>query len=123
MKNIVVLIVIFLVSSSVISQTVYTTKSGSKYHKSSCKYLKDSRKEFTIKKAESLGFTACEICKSTTKNISSKSVENKERAKSPEKPKTNKRKTASQCRGKKKSGERCQNQTKNIDKRCYLHHK
>lgn len=51
-----------------IAQTVYTTKTGEKYHKSNCRYLKQSKKETTIKKAKAQGYQACKVCKPTVVN-------------------------------------------------------
>ena len=56
MKQIRLLLFIFSLacSSNVTSQTVYTTKTGEKYHKSSCVYLKYSKKAMTLEKAKDL---------------------------------------------------------------------
>ena len=45
-----------VLTSNGIAQTVYTTKTGEKYHKSNCRYLKQSKKETTIKKAKAQGY-------------------------------------------------------------------
>ncbi len=44
-------------------QTVYTTASGTKYHKKNCRFLKDSKKETQAKKAQNRGYKACKVCK------------------------------------------------------------
>ena len=44
------------------SSTVYITKTGKKYHRSSCRTLK-SRIKTTLKQAKSDGYTACKVCK------------------------------------------------------------
>ncbi len=46
-----------------VNQVVYVTKTGSKYHKNSCKYLKDSKIETTKSTAKRDGYTACSVCK------------------------------------------------------------
>ena len=43
--------------------TVYTTNTGTKYHRSSCRYLKQSKNKTTIKKAIAAGNSACKVCK------------------------------------------------------------
>ncbi len=48
------------------AQTVYTTKTGKKYHEENCRFLKDSKKEITLQKAKSLGYTPCSVCKPIT---------------------------------------------------------
>ena len=81
-------------TSSLTAQTVYTTKTGKKYHKSSCRYLKYSKKYITLKKAKSLGYQACLVCKPSSKNL-------KTQRSSPAK-----KAIAVQCSGKTKSGEK-----------------
>ena len=45
------------------SSTVYITRTGSKYHRSSCSYLRQSKISITLKNAKSSGYTACSRCK------------------------------------------------------------
>ena len=42
---------------------VYTTDTGSKYHKSGCRYLKKSCIKISLKEAKSQGLTPCKVCK------------------------------------------------------------
>ena len=54
---------------------VYVTKTGSKYHSSSCHYLKYSKIQMSLSDAKSGGYTPCSYCKGgsssgTTKNKS-----------------------------------------------------
>lgn len=44
-------------------QVVYVTKTGKKYHKSSCHYLKKSKIKTSKSKAQKQGYTACKVCK------------------------------------------------------------
>lgn len=44
-------------------QVVYVTKTGKKYHKSSCHYLKSSKIKTSKSKAKESGYTACKVCK------------------------------------------------------------
>ncbi|MDX9789393.1 MAG: hypothetical protein RBT61_01040 [Candidatus Kapabacteria bacterium] len=46
-----------------VEQVVYITKTGDKYHKSSCHHLKKSKIKTTKSKAKELGYTACKVCK------------------------------------------------------------
>ena len=41
---------------------VYVTKTGSKYHRSGCRYLKYSRRKVSLSSAKSCGYTACSVC-------------------------------------------------------------
>ncbi len=49
--RIIFLIVFISFVSNVTAQTVYITKTGEKYHKSDCRYLKHSKKEIKLKDA------------------------------------------------------------------------
>tara|TARA_R110002033_G_scaffold167528_1_gene206731 strand:- start:10815 stop:11180 length:366 start_codon:yes stop_codon:yes gene_type:complete len=116
------LVIIFLsltFSYGISSQTVYTTKTGEKYHKSSCNYLKYSKKAISLEKAKSLGYEACKVCKPTAANTKAKpnSLTTKKKTTSTPSKKT----TATQCTGKTKAGNRCKRKTKNANGRCYQH--
>jgi competence protein ComEC len=41
---------------------VYKTKTGKKYHRADCKYLKDSSIPITLAEAKAQGLTPCEVC-------------------------------------------------------------
>ena len=116
------LIITITFSLNVASQTVYTTKSGEKYHKTNCRYLKYSKKETTIKKVKAIGYVACKICKPTAHNTRSTADGNlsSNKLKTQNKP-VIKKVSASQCTGKTKSDSRCKRRTKNTNGRCYQH--
>jgi len=42
---------------------VYVTKTGKKYHKENCRYLKKSKIKITLKEACKRGFAPCKVCK------------------------------------------------------------
>lgn len=44
------------------SVTVYVTKTGSKYHRSTCSYLRQSKIAISLDSAKSQGYTACSRC-------------------------------------------------------------
>lgn len=44
------------------SAIVYVTKTGNKYHKSNCSYLKKSKIQTTLSEAQSQGYTPCSKC-------------------------------------------------------------
>ena len=118
-KNI-LFIILFAVTTTVISQNVYTTKTGEKYHKNNCHYLKYSKKEYTLEKAIQLGFTACSVCKPSASNLKSASTHNSY-SNSSASTSSSKGAVAKQCTGKTKSGTRCKRKTKNSNQRCYQH--
>jgi len=43
--------------------TVYITKSGSKYHRTGCRYLSKSMIPISLKDAKERGYTPCKVCK------------------------------------------------------------
>lgn len=124
MKNlsILILLVSFAFTNSIAAQTVYTTKKGEKYHKSSCRYLKYSKKAIKLDKAKELGYQACKVCKPTSGNTKEESNSlTSEKEKQNKSTTTTKKTTATQCTGKTKSGKRCKRKTKNASGRCYQH--
>ena len=108
-------------ASNVIAQTVYTTKSGEKYHKNSCRYLKYSKKETTIKKAKNLGYLACKVCKPISQNTKVRSSSNSNSFTNQSTVTSSRKTVASRCIGKTKSGSRCKRKTKKSNGRCYQH--
>lgn len=51
-----------------LTQTVYITKSGTKYHRSGCGYLKSSKFSITLEEAIDRGYTPCSVCKPPNKS-------------------------------------------------------
>ena len=45
------------------SSTVYITRTGHRYHRRSCRYLKRSKIKTNVVKAKRLGNTRCKVCK------------------------------------------------------------
>lgn len=43
--------------------TVYITKTGKKYHRGNCRYLKKSKIKISLKDACKRGYTPCKVCK------------------------------------------------------------
>jgi len=111
-------IISVIVVSNVTAQTVYTTKTGEKYHKSTCRYLKYSKKEIKLEAAVSRGYEACKVCKPTANTKRKTNT-------SSNKPSLSSSSTdkayATQCTGKTKSGARCKRKTKSASGRCYQH--
>jgi hypothetical protein len=52
-----------LVLPSLAAQTVYKTKTGDRYHTSSCRYLAKSKIAIDVAKAKKEGLSACKVCK------------------------------------------------------------
>jgi len=121
MKTLFIISIAFSLNLS--AQTVYTTKTGEKYHKTTCRYLKHSKYKVDLKKAIELGYEACKVCKPPTndKKATSKSSSLTTSNNTNSKSKSSKKSTATQCTGKTKAGKRCKRMTKNANGRCYQH--
>ncbi|MBL7559849.1 hypothetical protein JAO71_08545 [Olleya sp. YSTF-M6] len=116
--KIVFFFIAFSFGVNVFSQTVYTTKTGEKYHKSTCHYLKYSKKEYSLSKAITLGFKACLVCKPNNKTVDAgNALANRKQTNITPTKAT----VAKQCTGKTKAGKRCKRKTKNVNQRCYQH--
>ncbi len=123
MKLLRILIILFLTScvNTIDAQTVYTTKTGKKYHNETCKYLKYSKKEITLRKAIELGYSPCSVCKPMSKISDKEKANNISSVKVLTTNETTQKSVATQCTGKTKSGSRCKRMTKNTNGRCYQH--
>lgn len=44
-------------------ETVYVTKTGEKYHRSGCGYLRQSKRAIELTEAKAAGYTPCSRCK------------------------------------------------------------
>jgi hypothetical protein len=120
MKNkmlLIVWIVTLFMAIQVHAQTVYVTKTGAKYHKSTCQYLKYSKIESTVEKATNSGYTACSVCKPPT-TTGGQQPAFQQASPSSQPPKSV---TARQCSGITKAGTRCKRTTTNANGRCYQH--
>lgn len=49
-------------SNTNIGETVYITKTGSKYHRAGCRYLRKSQIAISLSEAKNEGYTACSVC-------------------------------------------------------------
>jgi hypothetical protein len=132
MKKLTLLLGILFLTNLLISQTVYVTKTGKKYHSEGCSYLSKSKISMSLSDAKSSGYTACSRCsppttvekkKETVKEPEKKQSEIKEPS-NPTKTdtKTSPAKTTStQCTGITKSGKRCSRMTTDPSGKCYQH--
>ncbi len=124
------------VSSGVEAQTVYITRTGTKYHDAYCRYLRQSKIEIKLKDAIARGYDACSVCEPPTSED-----ENEEEAAQPgvaneataprkpspfpaapkEEVKQTRTSSSQQCTGTTKSGLRCKRMTTSSNGRCYQH--
>jgi len=120
MKNL-FLIVLFVggMIHSTFGQTVYVTKTGKKYHKGSCHYLRTSKTAIDYSKAQQF-YSACSICKPNSSGSTIKSSSRYKKTNSKSSIKDVKT-TSKRCSAKTKSGARCKRNTKNSSGRCWQH--
>lgn len=45
------------------TETVYVTKTGTKYHRADCQYLHKSKIPMPLREAKAQGYEACKVCK------------------------------------------------------------
>lgn len=111
MKRLILFTAFLFIAISGSAQYVYKTKTGEKYHKESCHYLKHSKAKISLEDAvKKYGLEACKVCK-------------------PPKPKQSTSTTRTsgtncetvQCKGKTRKGDRCKRKTKNCNGYCYQH--
>lgn len=103
------------------AQTVYTAKTGEKYHNANCRYLKHSKKEITLEQAINLGYQACSVCKPDSNAEQIQSLVSQSEQNTTSQKTVSQKTTATQCTGKTKAGKRCKRLTKNASGRCYQH--
>jgi hypothetical protein len=113
--RLVLLIAILVGNATVQSQTVYVTKTGTKYHRSSCRYLNKSKISKPLDKALGAGYIACSVCKpagTARANTTVQPVQSQTQTKSV---------NSVQCRANTKSGNQCSRMTKESNGRCWQH--
>jgi hypothetical protein len=105
-----IVVALLLLAQAAIAQTVYTTKTGKKYHEDGCQYLRQSKIKTDVASAISFGYTACSVCdppaKATSSQVSGTPI---------------KRAVSQQCSGTTKAGARCKRMTTSANGRCYQH--
>ncbi|MFT5213127.1 MAG: hypothetical protein ACI9WV_000843 [Patiriisocius sp.] len=121
--KLITLFILFAFSFQVIAQTeVYVTKTGKKYHKENCRYLKVSKNKTIIKKAKAKGYLACKVCVPKEKGVKSKAVSDRTTKKVTKKKYTSTKKNiASRCRARTQKGTQCKRRTKNASGKCWQH--
>ncbi|WP_200979832.1 hypothetical protein [Echinicola sp. 20G] len=122
---------LFFAFAQAYGQTVYVTKTGSKYHKSSCKYLKYSSISLQLTEAKKKDYTACSVCKPSSVVTSNKAgippmTASETNIMTPAKASTTKSylqsgATSVRCSGTTKAGSRCKRMTKSANGKCFQH--
>ncbi len=112
---------LLVISISIIAsaQTVYITKSGSKYHLSNCSYLSKSKISIDLSEAKEKGFTPCSRCKPDSKVDGEVDIEKETDSQKEIEKKTTT--TSRQCEAITKKGTRCKRNAKEGSKYCWQH--
>lgn len=111
LKQLLCIFFLFSFSSLVSAQTVYITKTGSKYHLGHCGSLSKSSIEIDLNDAVSKGYGPCARCRppSTTSSKSERKVS------------TSKQSESSQCAATTKKGTRCKRKAAAGSSYCWQH--
>jgi hypothetical protein len=120
MRLLLLSIIIWACSSVGEAQTVYVTKTGTKYHRESCHYLKYSKYAISLADAKKKSYEACKVCKpSTTVTGEAVKVDSPKAAPTPIPIKAA---VSKQCSAIAKStGNRCKRMTKSASGKCWQH--
>ena len=115
-----ILFLSLILASFCLAQTVYVTKSGKKYHLSTCNSLTSSARSIDLNEAISKGYTACKRCKPDEKL----GITEQQSSLSDTKIKTKKESvTSNQCEAITKKGTRCTRKAKEGSWYCWQHQK
>ncbi len=122
-SRIFILLLLFWFSfASAQEQYVYVTKTGAKYHKSDCRYLKYSKIEMSLKEAVAKDYTACSVCKpsgSKSPEVLKKDSVVHIPAKGSETGA--KKSVTTRCTATTQAGTRCKRMTKEANGKCWQH--
>lgn len=112
----------FLLSfQNILSQTVYITKSGKKYHKAGCNYLKSSI-PIELNEALNRGYGPCSKCKPPTQiKQDAEGTKSNSKEKTIEKKTSKSEVTSTQCQAITKKGTQCKRKAKQGSKYCWQH--
>ena len=123
MRKHVLLLFFFLFALVCQAQTVFKTRTGSKYHVETCRYLKSSI-ETTVAQAQADGLTACSVCRPGTGKsgaAASSSFTSESEGGTSTTTSSGSSSGSVQCSGTTKAGARCKRMTTSTNGRCYQH--
>ncbi len=124
-KNFYLILFFLFFTFSSFAQTVFKTRTGEKYHKAGCRYLK-SIIVTNVSDALQEGLTACSVCRPPLEPASDGSdfqMASSSNSLGADNSTNNKpvRSQSIQCSGITKAGTRCKRWTKAANGRCYQH--
>lgn len=107
-----------------LAQTVYVTKTGKKYHRESCQYLRQSKIEMKLEQAKVL-YDPCSVCKPPTQTKpqpgSSATPASVTPPKSTQPAPSQQTTKTRQCSATTKAGTRCKRTTTDASGKCWQH--
>jgi len=113
--------ILLFCSINVIAQTVYVTRTGSKYHNDGCRYLSQSKIAIDLTDAISKGYGPCSVCKPPTQptktSKASQQTEKNETSTNQQKSET----TSTQCAAITQAGIRCTRKAEPGSIYCWQH--
>ena len=113
-------VLIVFLAKTADAQVVYITKTGTKYHEETCRYLSHSKYPVSLVNAKERSYEPCKVCRPTT-TVTQEKVEI-DKTKIIDPPKTEKNAVAKQCSATAKTtGNRCRRMTKNVSGKCWQH--
>ncbi len=113
-----------LFTSTIDAQTVYVTKTGTKYHEDYCSYLEYSKYFISLSKALEYGYTSCSRCKPPKKTKSAVNVVNTQPTylyQNTSQQPTSRTTYSVRCNGITQKGYQCKRKTKNANGYCWQH--
>lgn len=114
------LFILHFTTTIAFGQTVYKTPSGSKYHTSTCRFVKNVSTALNVDEARAKGLSPCSVCKPSSSggNLKITSTGGGLGIKAGEASGIS---STVQCKGKTKTGSRCKRMTKNVNGYCFQH--
>lgn len=97
------------------SETVYVTKTGKKYHRGSCSYLRSSRIPKDLRQAIDAGYTACSRCRPPTMRGTGRADKGSSESETRSSP------TSDRCAATTKKGTRCKRKASKGSSYCWQH--
>lgn len=102
-------------------QTVYITKTGTKYHSAGCTSLRSSSTAVSLAQAKAKGLTACKLCDPPTGEAQSPPTGSARPTPTPTSVPQRQAPASSRCQATTKKGTQCSRQAKPGSSYCWQH--
>jgi len=121
-KQLLLFVVFFLfLMGNLFAQTVYITKTGTKYHKATCKYLSKSSISISLTDALAQGYTECSVCKPSSVTTTTTGTTTTTTTTGTTGTTTKQQTQSEQCSATTKAGTRCKRMTLSPNGKCWQH--